>query len=262
MGAAPSILRRLAGTAACPLALALALTLAPAGVAPAQDRDLVLRGEFPVDLETPPTIAPFSGLIDPAYSPALPDGEAARALLEEARWVFGAMVWGFDYVYTPSDKARSIADLFELKPRSELAWGSPTFRVLSTRLEGTVVHAAVEWNLGPSARAEYQSWRGARFMSGQGRASVRLSAEPDSTLRAGDGGALPLPVAQRRDAMAEAAKEALRAYLRGIEYNKPREVRGSFALAEQPRLALRSGAWVATVRILISVDEVLGYGAY
>jgi len=248
--------------AALAAALLLARTLAPSSLAYAQDRDLVLRGEFPVDLEAPPSLAPFSGLVDPAYRPALPEGEAARALLEEARWVFGAMVWGFDYVYTPSDRARSIAEFFELKPRSELAWGSSGFRVLSTRLSGTVAYAAVEWNPGPSERAEYQSWRGARFASGQGRASIKGGAVPDPALRAGDGGALPASVAQRRGAMAEAAKEALRAYLRGIEYNKPREVRGSFALAEQPRLVMRAGAWTASVRILISVDEVLSYGAY
>ncbi|HAE21455.1 MAG TPA: hypothetical protein DCG47_03905 [Spirochaetaceae bacterium] len=260
MNAAPAIVHKPPRSIAGVLLLGLLIVTAFPGSA--QDRDIVLRGEFPVDLETPPTIAPFSGLIDPAYRPALPDGEAARALLEEARWVFGAMVWGFDYVYTPSDRARSIADLFEIKPRSELAWGSSSFRVLSTRLEGTVVHALVEWNPGAGERSEYQSWRGARFTSGQGRASVKLSSEPARLLRAGDGGPLPLYVAQRREAMTEAAKEALRAYLRGIEYNKPREVRGSFAFADQPRLVLRAGAWVATVRILISVDEVLGYGAY
>lgn len=260
MRAAPVSFRGLSKLAA--RSLLLALILAPAGLASAQDRDLVLRGEFPVDLEAPPSMAPFSGTLDPAYRPGLPEGEAARALLEEARWVFGAMVWGFDYVYTPSDKARSIAEFFELKPRAELAWGSSGFRALSSRLAGTVVYATVEWNPGPGERAEYLSWRGARFASGQGRASMRLSAEPEPGLSAGDGGALPLAVAQRRGAMAEAAKEALRAYLRGIEYNKPREVRGSFAFAEQPRLVLRAGAWTAELRILISVDEVISYGAY
>ena len=228
----------------------------------AQDRDLVLRAEFPVDLERPPSAQPFSGVTQPSYQPRLPDGEAARAVLEEARWVFGGMVWGFDFVYTPSDRARAIADLFTLTPRSELRWGTAGFTVRSVRLDGTTVWAAVEWNLGAAERSEHAAWAGSRYAAAQGRASIPLRAAVDTATPAGDGGALNLYVALRREAMSQAAKEALRAYLRGIETYKPREVRGPCAFAVPPTLVMREGAWIATVRLRVQVSEVLGYGSY
>jgi len=66
----------------------------------------------------------------------------------------------------------------------------------------------------------------------------------------------------RRDATTAAIREALRSYLREITHNKPREVRGSFALAAVPRLFIRDGFWIASVRIYTRVDEIISYGAY
>lgn len=230
--------------------------------AAAQDRDLILRAEFPADLIRPPSPTGFSGVVDPSFSPSVPVGEAARAILEEARWVFGAMVWGFDFSYTPSDRARAIEERFELRPRLAPAWGSRDFRFGEPRLEGSVVIAPVEWNLDPAARAEYQAWRGSRYPSGQGLGYARFDLQPNSAEAAGDGGPLPQPVAARRAAMADAARAALRAYLTGVVHNKPREVRGAFALAEVPRMSLREGRWIAQVRVRIRVDEIIGYGGY
>lgn len=253
-------LRRAAALAAAVAALTSLVVLGPPAVA--QDRDLVLRAEFPADLIRPPSPAGFSGVVDPSFSPTVPVGEAARAILEEARWVFGAMVWGFEFSYTPSDRARAIGERFELRPRLAPVWGSRDFRFGKPRLEGSVVIAPVEWNLDPSARAEHQAWRGSRYASGQGLGYARFDLEADPSEAAGDGGPLPQPVAARRAAMADAARAALRAYLSGVVHNKPREVRGAFALAEVPRMSLREGRWIAQVRVRIRVDEILAYGGY
>ncbi len=252
--------RRAAAGAAAAFAFAGLVGLSPP--AAAQDRDLVLRAEFPADLIRPPSPAGFSGVVDPSFSPSVPVGEAARAILEEARWVFGAMVWGFEFSYTPSDRARAIEERFELRPRLALAWGSRDFRFGKPRLDGSVVIAPVEWNLDSAARAEYQAWRGSRYASGQGLGYARFDLQPDPAEEAGDGGPLPQPVAARRAAMADAARAALRAYLTGVVHNKPREVRGAFALAEVPRMSLREGRWIAQARVRIRVDEIIGYGGY
>lgn len=251
---------RAAALAAVGAALAGLVCLCPP--AAAQDRDLVIRAEFPADLIRPPSPAGFSGVVDPSFSPTVPAGEAARAILEEARWVFGAMVWGFEFSYTPSDRARAIEERFELRPRLAPAWGSRDFRFGKPRLEGSVVVVPVEWNLDAAARAEYQAWRGSRYASGQGLGSARFDLQPDPAEAAGDGGALPQPVAARRAAMADAARAALRAHLTGVVHNKPREVRGAFALAEVPRMSLREGRWIAQARVRIRVDEIIGYGGY
>jgi hypothetical protein len=225
---------RTAAAALCALALALAFG---APIAAAQDR--VLRAEIPVDLEKPPSVAAFEGVVDPAYVPRVPDGEAAKAVLAEAQWLFSGMVWGFDYVYTPSDRSRSIAELFQIRPRSPESAKGMELHAADARLVGTVLVVTVEYTPDTNERDEMASWKSGGAAS-QGTGSAR----------------------SRREAVAEASKAALRAYLREITHNKPREIRGSFAFTVFPRLFIRQGAWVAVVRMYTRVDEILSYGAY
>jgi hypothetical protein len=206
-------------------------------IATAQDR--VLRSEFTVDLEKAPSVAAFEGVVDPAYEARLPDGEAAKAVLAEAQWLFSGMVWGFDYVYTPSDRSRSIAELFQIQMRVPEAVKGMALRASDARLDGTVLVVTVEYTPGVEERAEMASWKSGGAAS-QGTGSARL----------------------KRDALTDASKTALRAYLREITHNKPREIRGSFAFAAVPRLFVRQGSWVAVIKVYARVDEIISYGAY
>jgi len=234
--------------------LAAAIAMVAAAIAGAQDRDVVLRAEFPVDLSAPPSISPFTGVVDPGYVARVPDGAAAAAVLSEATWIFSGMVWGFDYVYTPSDKARSIVELFEIQPGSPGALGSSSLHVAAARLEGTTLFAAVEFAADAVARRELDSWK-----------SVSAACQGRGMAQAFQGtveNAASAQVEARREAIVAAAREALRTWLRGVTHNKPREVRGSFALASPPRLVIREGFWVASVRLYARVDEIVSYGAY
>jgi len=245
--------RRVASPVALAVALMVTLIALPTAGAEAQDRDVVLRAEFPVDLAPPPSAAAFDGVADPAYVARVPDGEAAAALLEEARWTFAGMIWGFDYVYTPSDRSRSIAELFEIKPRSPEAVAAMTMRAAAARLDGTVLFATVEYYPDEAQRREMSSWK-SQSAAEQGLGSApALRGGPEATASAAEA---------RRDATTAAIREALRAFLREVTHNKPREVRGSFALTAPPRLFIRNGRWIASVRIYARVDVIESYGAY
>ncbi|MBU0928033.1 MAG: hypothetical protein KKA67_09810 [Spirochaetes bacterium] len=228
----------------------------------AQDRGFPLRGDFYVDLAAPPSALAFQGVVDPAYEARIPDGEAAAALLDEARWTFSGMVWGFSYVYTPSDRARSVAELFEIEPLAPAAASAIAPSVVSTRLEGTALVAELEYYLDRAKRLELEAWKSSRAVE-QGRGSSPAFSVP--SLESGpreEGDGSPAPVAGRRAAVVAAVREALRAYLRELTHNKPREVRGSFAFASPPRIFLKEGSWIASVRIYARVDEIVSYGAY
>ncbi len=226
----------------------VALVLASAGGAAAQDRDIVLRAEFPVDLQVPPSAAAFEGVVDPGYVARMPDGEALAALHEEARWTFAGMIWGFDYIYTPSDRARAITELFDITQRSPVAAQALPLKTVSARLDGTVLLGTVECYPDALQRREMAAWKVSSAVE-QGRGSAR-AMQGGSAAKA------------RREATVVAFREALRAFLREQTHNKPREVRGSFALASEPRLFIRDGQWMASVRIYARVDEIISYGAY
>lgn len=235
------------------LLAAMAASLAPG--ASAQDRDVVLRAEFPVDLQVPPSAASFQGVVEPGYVARVPDGEALAALQEEARWTFAGMIWGFDYVYTPSDRARAIQELFDIRQRSPVAAQVLPLKAVSARLDGTVLLGTVECYPDGLQRREMASWKNSSAVE-QGSGSARTpqgGSSADAAAAAGEA---------RREATVVAVKEALRSFLRETTHNKPREVRGSFALASAPRLFIRDGRWMASVRIYARVDEIISYGAY
>lgn len=233
------------------LCVALFGMASPAGFA--QDRDVVLRAEFPADLAPPPSVAAFSGVVEPQYVARVPDAEAAAIILEEARWTFAGMVWGFDYSYTPSDKARAIEERFDIEPRSPESIAAMRLHAASARLAGTTLLVTVEFYPETPARAELASWKTVSAAA-QGLGSAPML----SAAAAGSMG----QVLARRDATTAAIREALRAYLRTVTHNKPREVRGSFSFCAPPRIVVRDGSWVASVRLYTRVDEILSYGAY
>jgi hypothetical protein len=265
--AKPDQLQRALCRALC-LFLSLSLSLAavflvPQGVV-AQDRDVLLRAELQVDLEQPPSVLAFEGVIEPGYVPALTDQAAANAVRAEGLWLFHGMIHGFDYVYTPSDKARAIKDLFEIESRASVPVGHQAYRVATVRLDGKVLVAEVEYLVPVSERATLASWGSISYRSSQGRgeASAWDRVIPVDSDAVSPEGKLPFQVLARRAAIIDASREALRDYLRGLEFNKPREVRGSFAFASQPRLVLTGGRWIATVRLRVGVDEIIPYGGY
>jgi len=239
-----------------------ALVLALAANAAAQDRDVVLRSEFPVDLQVPPSAAAFEGVVDPGYMARVPEGEAQAAVLAEARWTFAGMIWGFEYVYTPSDRARAIVELFEIRPLSPEASVAMELEAVSARVEGTVLFSTVEFYPDTAQRLEMASWKSTSAVE-QGRGSApAFAGDSASGTTPSASGTAAIAGEARREATVTAIREALRSALREITHNKPREVRGSFALAAPPRLFLRNGMWIASVRIYARVDEIISYGAY
>ncbi len=124
---------------------------------------------------------------------------------------------------------------------------------VSARLDGTVLIGTVEFYPDAAGRREMASWKNSSAAE-QGRGSANV----------GQGGPAVAAVAgeARREATIVAVREALRSFLRELTHNKPREVRGSFALASAPRLFIRDGQWMASVRIYARVDEIISYGAY
>lgn len=247
-------MRPLRGRSLAWAGLALAAALAAAALpCAAQEAGRALRASFAVTLAALPKVEGFPELVDPEYVARIPDGPAAQAALDEARWTFGAMAWGMDFRYTPSDRARGIAESFTVAKR----WpeGLPAgLKAVAARAEGETLVVDIEYRLDGAAASEMASWaRGAAVAQGRGSAAA-FAADPS-----GVSGARP---GARVEAATDAARSALREYLREVTHNKPREVSGSFAFASPPRLYLRGGRWHAEVRLYARVGEIRSYGAY
>jgi len=204
---------------------------------PAQE--LVLRAEFWAESEPVPS--------RPAAEtgPIAPD-DVAEALLSEARQVFSAMIWGFEFIYVPYDKARAVPEELNLSPLGAIPWGDPRLTLAETRSSGTQLRAYLEYRPDAHGISRRKAWETSPYESAQGQGAAPLSEGPEARFKAMD----------------EAAKEALRALLRPVVKNKPREIRGMFAYAAAPRLVVSGGKYVAILRIRVHVTEVRAYSAY
>jgi hypothetical protein len=168
---------------------------------------------------------------------------AARRVLEEGRILFSAMVYGYTFVYTPSDAARHVEEIFELTPVAEIPWGSERLRVGETAVEGKRLTSRLSYGLSQPEALRRASWSS--------------SALPLST---GVGqGSLFKGYTEKQTALANAMKDAVRNHLRTRILNKPREVRGDVVLWEDPMTIVKAGVYITTAKVKLRIREIVPY---
>ncbi|MBT3271689.1 MAG: hypothetical protein HN368_00935 [Spirochaetales bacterium] len=201
------------------------------------DIDPILAGEFWVEL------SPFVQTED-EYP--LSEEEAHRRILEEAQYVFSGIIYGFTFVYTPSDRTREVDEIFDIAITAQIPWGDPALSIVEVRSENNLLHALVRYT-----PIEHQL-RWLRMMGS--------NVYPGST---GVGtGSLFLGVEQKTAAMSDGVKEAIRAYLRSRILNKPKEIRGKAVFTEVPYVIINEGTYSARVSVKIDIDEIIPYRIY
>jgi len=228
-------------------ALGLALLAAMASTAGAAAQGVAFQGgatgpglmryEFWADLE------PVAGVGEEWPVSA----ETARSrILSEAAWVYGGMIWGFEFAYTPYDKARSLAESFVLSPLGGLppealafASGSPKGAI--SELRSFVEYRPAAGLVDLMAGYAGDPWKGSQ---GTGKADMALG------------------VKGRRAAYEDALRQAVRSFLQGLDPNKPRLARGRVAFERPPTMAIIEGSYTARVRARVMATEVLPYKVY
>jgi hypothetical protein len=170
----------------------------------------------------------------------------AKQILEEARLYISAMIYGYSFSYTPSDRSRSVEDRFELRPIAEIAWGDPGLKIIDSEKRSGRVWAKVGYNM-----ANYQLIR---------RTSWSSNAIPTSV---GVGnGTLLKGIEGKRLSFQESVKQAIRDHARKRVYNKPREITGEVLVWDAPSVGIGSGSYRSTVKIKLFIKELIPYTVY
>jgi hypothetical protein len=106
-------------------------------------------------------------------------------------------------------------------------------------------------------------------MQAAGYADLDAVAGPEGGFPAGDAAAgenaegRPVDwIASKRAALEDAAKNGIRALLRGQERNRPKEARGFIALAEFPRYFMSKGRWAVSARFRVEIGEIIPFAVY
>ncbi len=165
-------------------------------------------------------------------------------LLDDARWTFSGMIYGFDIRWTPSSRARDVEEELTVTPRALIPKEDFRMRAVSFIEENGFVFVQLEYHPDDTQARRIQAWKGGGNpqASGYGSASIFLDNS-------------------RRAAMEQAIKEAIRAWLRAREYNRPREIEGRAAFVSAPETGFLRGETRAYVNLSMSLEPPRAYRA-
>lgn len=184
--------------------------------------------------------------VDNRTSGPLDRKEAVRRVLEEARIVLSAMLYGFEVRYTPPDTEREVEEYFKVDPVAKIKEGDPRLRTLDTRTSEGRFYVRFRYNMAEHQIRRRSAWESNTIPS--------VTAEGTTPLYKGYRG--------KFDSFEEAIKQGLRAYLRPREYNKPREIVATVLFRDPPRTWITAGGYHSKVSMKLRIEEVLPYGAY
>lgn len=168
------------------------------------------------------------------------DEESILILLELSRQWFSGIIYGFDFSYQPSDRARQVQEIFTLEPVYQIPWGDRGLEYLGAIEEERRIEIRFRYHTKDYEIARLQGWYGSSFPG----SSARGAATDHGDLRS------------REESLKAAVKEAIRSYFRTVIFNKPREITGRVALREMPRSFPDGGQIHSFVNITIDSDRV------
>jgi hypothetical protein len=173
----------------------------------------------------------------------IPVETARLRLLEEARVLVSGMVYGWTFVYTPSDRERRVEEVFALTPVAQVSWGSPRLSARESELVDTRLYARISYTMTPEEQARRESWASSAEALSTGRGTGDLFLGP----------------AGKTAALAAAIREAVRNHLNSRVLNKPREIRGEVVLWDDPQTIVRPGSYITTAHVKLRVSEIVPY---
>ncbi|MDR0321822.1 MAG: hypothetical protein LBI28_09985 [Treponema sp.] len=209
-----------------------------------ENQTYVIRGEVYVDLEPM-----YAGHVDTEYPLDVP--MAGRRALEELSMFFSAMIYGWSFNYEVGERARRIEENLVLEPIATIRYGDPALRVTDTEVIDNRLRVWADYHLNDTAQRRIHVWRTGMIRNAQATGYGPSYVEE-----------YPGWIALKRIALEDAAREALRAMLRGSERNRPKEVTGFISLAEFPRYYISSGRWAAFARFRVQITEIIPYSVY
>jgi hypothetical protein len=177
---------------------------------------------------------------------------ASRRALEEAAMFYSAMIYGWSFHYDVGERARKIAEEFELSPVAAIPFGDPGLRATDVQIRDMRVHLWTDYRLNETQQRRMKVWRTGAIMTAQALGYGPL------------GGPVYLSdwMTIKKAGLDDAARAAVRSVLRGSERNRPKEASGFISLAAFPNYFIDSGHCAASARFHVQIKEIVPFAAY
>lgn len=163
-----------------------------------------------------------------------------------APFLVSGMVYGWEFSYTPSDRARQIEEYFELTPVQEDESYLQAIRYSEPWLSENQFNCWVEFMRTPDMVRTYNRWAAINHPTVRGRGSASVAHGFDGI----------------KQATENAVKDAVRTYFRGRIKNKPKEITGRVLIRKQPDIGIRAGNYVIQLDFFLETDKIISYQLY
>ncbi len=165
---------------------------------------------------------------------------------ETVPFLIEGLVYGWDFVYTPSDKSRAVEEYMEIKPvRGEEKANAARFDIKysSVWLENNRFNCWIDYTRTAHEVQTYYLWSSIQNPTIQGRGYGDLSLGFDGI----------------KEAAQDALKNAIRDYYRNTIKNKPKEISGRVLLRKTPLLGIDHGRYVINLDFFLECGTILEY---
>lgn len=160
--------------------------------------------------------------------------------------IINGMVYGWNFVYVPYDKARGVEEYLEITEivPSDVIRGGITY--VSPWIENNNLNCWVEYTRTDSQVQSYNLWASIQnpVIGGIGYGSIEKGFEGIE------------------EAARESLKAAIRNYYRKTIKNKPKEITGSVLIRKFPTLGIDSGRYVINLDFFLECGKILEYSVY
>ena len=160
--------------------------------------------------------------------------------------IINGMVYGWNFVYVPYDKARGVEEYLEITeivPAEVIRGG---IKYSSPWIENNNLNAWVEYTRTDSQVQSYNLWASIQnpVIAGIGYGSVEKGFEGIE------------------EAARESLKAAIRNHSRKTIKNKPKEITGSVLIRKFPTLGIDSGRYVINLDFFLECGRIVEYSVY
>ncbi len=173
---------------------------------------------------------------------------AADGIRDLSPFFVEALVYGWNFTYTPSDITRGVGEYFEIVSIITIANNDENLRYTDAIIadEESMVESWVEYDLTKRMVYERHRWHtgGYPSIAGKGESSVFEGVEGVML------------------ACEEAAKNAIRNYARDVVKNKPKEITGKILLTDFPSYYIDAGKYVADLDFFLNVSKIVEYTVF
>lgn len=153
------------------------------------------------------------------------------------------MVYGWDFSYTPSDSERNVEEFFELIPKVDYSYFNKKIHYTEPLIEDNKLYCWCEYDRNESEIQNYYLWDSIQNQKIGGRGYGALTDNAEGL----------------KEAVTQAAKNAIREYYQGVIKTKPKEITGAVLIKSSPEIGLDAGRFSVKLDFLLENGKIVKY---